>query len=122
MAKRVPPLSAAKLAKIKPDPTTVLELVDGAVAGLRVRITPAGTRCWSLNIRANGKMQRFDIGQGFGLSEARERGEELRRRIKAGADPTAEKRAKRKQNQLASQGIGDVKRINRWLFCFWRWL
>jgi len=111
MAKRVPPLSAAKLAKIKPDPTKVLELVDGAVAGLRVRITPAGTRSWSLNIRANGKMRRFDIGQGFGLSEARERGEELRRRIRAGADPTAEKRAKRKQNQLASQGIGTLNAL-----------
>ena len=39
MAKRVPPLNAAKLTKFKPDPIKVLELVDGAVPGLRVRIT-----------------------------------------------------------------------------------
>ena len=41
MAKRVPPLSATTLSKFKPDPVKVLELVDGAVPGLRVRITPA---------------------------------------------------------------------------------
>ena len=70
MAKRVPPLSAATLTKFKPDPVKVLELVDGAVPGLRVRITPAGTRTWSLNIRAQGRMRRFDVGQGLGLAEA----------------------------------------------------
>ena len=69
MAKRVPPLSATKLAKFKPDAVKVLELVDGAVPGLRVRLTPAGTRSWSLNIRANGKMRRFDVGRGLGLAQ-----------------------------------------------------
>ena len=32
---------------LKPDPTKVVELVDGAVRGLRLRVTPAGTRSWS---------------------------------------------------------------------------
>ena len=106
MARRVPPLSAATLTKFKPDPVKVLELVDGAVPGLRVRITPAGTRSWSLNIRAQGKMRRFDVGQGLGLSDARLKAEDLRRRIKEGADPTAEKRTSRHRTHLASQGIG----------------
>ena len=106
MAKRVPPLSAATLTKFKPDPVKVLELVDGAVPGLRVRITPAGTRSWSLNIRAQGKMRRFDVGQGLGLTEAREKARGLRLRIKDGADPTSEKRARRQQTQLTAQGIG----------------
>ena len=106
MARRVPPLSAATLTKFKPDPVKVLELVDGAVPGLRVRITPAGTRSWSLNIRAQGKMRRFDVGQGLGLSDARLKAEDLRRRIKGGADPTAEKRTSRHRTHLASQGIG----------------
>lgn len=106
MARRVPPLSAATLTKFKPDPVKVLELVDGAVPGLRVRITPAGTRSWSLNIRAQGKMRRFDVGQGLGLSDARLKAEDLRRRIKEGADPTAEKRTSRHRTNLASQGIG----------------
>ena len=111
MAKRVPPLSAAKLTKFKPDPLKTLELVDGAVPGLRVRITPAGTRSWSLNIRAQGKMRRFDVGQSLGLAEARLKAEVLRRRIKGGADPTAEKRTKRQHTLLASQGIGTFEAI-----------
>ena len=111
MAKRVPPLSAATLTKFKPDPVKVLELVDGAVPGLRVRITPAGTRSWSLNIRAQGKMRRFDVGQGLGLSDARLKAEDLRRRIKEGADPTAEKRTSRQQTHLASRGIGTIDAI-----------
>jgi len=111
MAKRVPPLSAATLAKFKPDPLKVLELVDGAVPGLRLRISPAGTRSWSLNIRAKGRMRRFDVGQGLGLSEARIKAGDLRRRIKGGADPTAEKRADRQRTQLASQGVGTFEAI-----------
>ena len=111
MAKRVPLLSAVILTKFKPDPVKVLELVDGAVPGLRVRITPAGTRSWSLNIRAQGKMRRFDVGQGLGLSDARLKAEDLRRRIKEGADPTAEKRTSRQQTHLASRGIGTIDAI-----------
>ena len=111
MAKRVPPLSAATLTKFKPHPVKVSEMVDGAVPGLRVRITPAGTRTWSLNIRAQGRMRRFDVGQGLGLADARLKAEELRRRIKGGADPTAEKRMKRRRTELASQGIGTFEAI-----------
>lgn len=106
MAKRVPPLSAAKLAKLKPDPTKTLELVDGAVPGLRIRITPAGTQTWSLNIRANGIMRRFEVGCGLGLSDARAKALDLRKAIKEGADPTAERRAKRLQATSAQAGIG----------------
>lgn len=106
MAKRVPPLSAAKLAKLKPDPSKTIELVDGAVPGLRIRITPAGAQTWSLNMRANGVMRRFDVGSGLGLSEARVKALDLRRAIKEGADPTAERRAKRLQATSAQAGIG----------------
>ena len=111
MAKRVPPLSATKLAKFKPDAVKVLELVDGAVPGLRVRLTPAGTRSWSLNIRANGKMRRFDVGRGLGLAEARLKAEELRHRVKEGEDPTAEKRTSRLKTHLTTQGIGTLDSI-----------
>ena len=106
MAKRVPPLSAARLAKLKPDPSKTLELVDGAVPGLRVRITPAGTQTWSLNIRASGIMRRFEVGSGLGLSDARAKALDLRKAIKEGGDPTAERRAKRLQATSAQAGIG----------------
>ena len=106
MAKRVPPLSSAQVANLKPDPAKVVELVDGAVPGLRLRVTPAGTRSWSLNIRSAGVMRRFDVGAGFGLAEARRKANDLRRQIREGVDPTAERRALRARAKAAEQGIG----------------
>ena len=95
MAKRVAPLTALQITKLKPNPDRTLELVDGAVPGLRLRVSPLGGKSWSLAMRANGIMRRFEVGAGLGLAEARLKAEELRRAIKAGADPTADKRAAR---------------------------
>jgi hypothetical protein len=106
MAKRVPPLSSAQVANLKPDPGRVRELVDGAVPGLRLRVTPSGTRTWSLNIRAAGKMRRFDVGSSLGLVEARKKAEDLRRQIREGADPAAGRRALRARTRDAKQGMG----------------
>ena len=106
MAKRVPPLTAAALAKVKPDPARTIEFVDGDVPGLRLRVTPKDTRTWSLNIRANGVMRRFEVGTGIGLAEARVKAKALRQRIAEGADPTAEKRENRSRAVSAKLGIG----------------
>lgn len=111
MAKRVPPLTAAQVANLKPDPKKVVELVDGALPGLRLRVTPAGTRTWSLNIRAAGVMRRFEVGAGLGLADARRKGEELRRQIRDGLDPTAERRTARARAKDAGQGIGTLGAI-----------
>ena len=111
-----PPLSAAQLAQIKPDPSKVIEHIDGAVPGLRFRVTPAGTRSWSLNIRTNGKMRCFEFGQNLGLLEARSKAEELKVKVKNGADPTAEKRARREKAKLAFDGIGTMGALVDWYF------
>ncbi len=105
MARRVPPLSSTQVAKLKPDPNKTIELVDGAVPGLRLRVTPLGTRSWSLNVRAAGIMRRFDVGAGLGLAEARQKATQLRRNIQAGGDPTAERRALRRRAKDAQDGI-----------------
>ena len=88
---------------IKPDPSKVIELIDGAVPGLRFRVKsfPAGTRSWSLNIRANGKMRRFEVGRNLSLSEARSKAEELKVKIKNCADSTAEKSLSCEKAKLA---------------------
>jgi integrase len=71
MPKRVPPLSAKTLANIRIGKHAI-ELADGYVPGLRVRVLPSGTRSWSLNIRNNqGVRRRFDLGAGLSLGEAR---------------------------------------------------
>jgi integrase len=107
MAKRVPPLSAIQIAKLKPHPLKTIELIDGAVPGLRLRVTPAGVTTWSMNVRdAKGGRRRFDVGQSLGLAAAREKAENLRRQIRDGQDPAAEKTAARARAKAAQLGIG----------------
>lgn len=106
MAKRVPPLTSMQVEKLKPDPSKTVELIDGFVPGLRLRVTPAGTKSWSLNVRASGIMRRFDVGTGLGLADARKKATDLKRRIQEGADPTAERRASRKRAGDAKKGVG----------------
>jgi integrase len=106
LAKRVKPLTSAQIRNLKPGKTTI-ELVDGAVPGLRVRMTPNGVMSWSLNIRdAKSVRRRFDIGRGLGLAEAREEAGDLRRLVRGGADPTAEKKAARERAKDSQLGIG----------------
>ena len=106
MPKRVPPLSALQISRVRPHPTKAVELVDGAVSGLRLRILPSGKKTWSLAMRANGVMRRFEVGAGLGLAEARARAEDLRRQVKQGTDPTAAKRAARQKALSALEGVG----------------
>ena len=111
MAKRVPALTAVAFAKIKPDPTKTIELVDGAVAGLRLRVAPTGSKTWSLNIRADGVMRRFDVGKELGLADARKKAATLRQQINDGGDPTAERREQRSKAVSAKLGIGTFEAV-----------
>ena len=111
MPKRVPPLSAKALAQVRPTDRTI-ELVDGYVPGLRIRILPNGTKTWSLNIRdSKGVRRRFDVGAKLGLAEARKKAEALRRAVREGADPTAQRRAARQRSQAAREGIGTLRAL-----------
>jgi integrase len=106
MAKRIPPLTAAKISNTRPDPAGIIELRDGAVPGLRLRIHPTGLRVWSLNIRdSTGKGRRFPVGDGIGLAEAREKAAATRLAVKGGADPIAEKRALRARAGDAEEAL-----------------
>jgi len=111
MAKRVTPLTALQIAKIKPHANRTIELVDGAVAGLRLRVSPSGGKSWSLAMRANGVMRRFEVGGGLSLGDARKKAEELRLSVKAGADPTADKRTARLKALSAVEGIGTFSSV-----------
>lgn len=108
MPKRASPLSAKTLAAVRPDKKPI-ELVDGYVPGLRIRVLPSGTRAWSLNIRdSKGVRRRFDVGSNLGLAEARRKAEDLRRDVRSGADPTTERRAARQRTQAARGGVGTL--------------
>lgn len=106
MARRVVPLTALQISKTRPHPSRTIELVDGAVPGLRLRIAPSGGKSWSLAMRASGIMRRFDVGNGLGLGDARKKAQELRLAIKDGADPTADRRTARLKALSAVEGVG----------------
>jgi hypothetical protein len=70
MPKRVPALSAKRLAATRPTDEPI-ELIDGFLPGLSVRILPTGTRTWSLNIRDSKDVRRrFSLGSGLSISDA----------------------------------------------------
>jgi integrase len=111
MPKRVAALSARRLAATRATDKPV-ELIDGFLPGLRVRILPTGTRTWSLNIRdGKGARRRFTVGSGLSLSEARRRGEALLRAVRSGIDPTEDRRAARRRSRAAQDGVGTFKAL-----------
>jgi integrase len=108
LPKRVAPLNAKQIEKWRPDPTRILELVDGAVPGLRVRLTPNGTMTWSLSVRINEERRRLSLGEGLGLAEARRKAEDARRQISEGIDPAAAKTGARDRRKAAAKGEGTL--------------
>jgi integrase len=105
---RIPPLNARQLEKWRPDPDRTLERIDGAVAGLRVRLAPSGEMSWSLSARIEGTRRRVGLGKGLKLAEARRKAEEARTRIANGEDPTEARKALRSRRNAAAQGVGTL--------------
>jgi hypothetical protein len=111
MPKRVDPLNAKQIEKWRPKPDRILELVDGAVPGLRVRLSPNGTKSWSLSARVNGERRRLSLGEGLGLAEARRKAQDARRQIADGIDPAAAKTAARYRRNAAVEGHGTLRSV-----------
>ncbi len=87
------------------------DLSDGALPGLRLRVTAAGKAGWVLACRdQDGRMRRFQLGgwPDMGVAAAREAARELRVQIRKGADPTADRKRHRAQAKDAAQGIGTL--------------
>jgi hypothetical protein len=104
MPKRVAPLNAKQIEKWRPDPSRLLELVDGAVPGLRVRLTPNGTMTWSLLVRVNDERRRLNLGEGLGLAEARRKAEDARRQIAGGRRPGCREDGRKRPPQGRCRG------------------
>jgi integrase len=108
MPKRIQPLTAKGVDAVRPRDGAVVELGDGLLPGLRLRIS-AGGRFWSLNIRnAKGERRRVDVGSNLTLAEARRRAETLKQAMKQGSDPTADRREARQRFNNAKAGIGTL--------------
>lgn len=103
MPKRVEPLNAMQVEKIKPAET----LIDGDVPGLRVRKT-AGGLSWGLSVRVKGARRWITVGVGIGLAEARQRARRLRQAIADGRDPTQERAEAKQRIRDARKGLGTL--------------
>src|SRR6185437_4507928 len=92
---------------------------DGGVRGFNVRVTPKGTVSFTLTYRIHGRQRRFSIGQWpeWSVQEARDRATDLRRAIRDGHDPLAERildRSAPRVTDLASRYLSDyAERKNR---------
>jgi integrase len=106
MPKRVAPLNAMKVERIKPGE----ELIDGAVPGLRVSRTAAGLS-WGLSVRVKGARRWIKVGVGIGLAEARRRAERLRQDIADGKDPAEERAAAKQRDRDAVKGVGTLRGV-----------
>ncbi len=111
MPKRSKALNAKQIEKWKPDPAHTLELVDGAVPGLRVRLAPTGEMSWSMNVRVQGARRRIAIGRGLRLAEARRKAEEARLAIGRGEDPSEARRAFHARRKAAALGVGTLSAV-----------
>jgi integrase len=106
MSKRVAPLNAMQVERIRPGE----ELIDGDVPGLRVTRTAAGLS-WGLSVRVKGARRWIRVGVGIGLAEARRRAERLRRDIADGKDPAAEHAAEKQRQRDAVRGLGTLRDV-----------
>lgn len=83
-------LTAASVKHAKPG-----RHIDGG--GLYLLVKPTGSKSWVLRVQKDGRRRDFGLGSvvDLGLAEAREKAAGLRRAVRAGADPVAEKRARK---------------------------
>ncbi len=84
-----------------------LRLADGA--GLHLEARPNGAGWWRLRYRFGGKEGMLSLGTypETGLAQARERGDEARRLIAAGIDPSAA----RKADKVAAAQTEEIQRL-----------
>jgi integrase len=106
MPKRVAPLNAMQVERIKPGQ----ELIDGGVPGLRVTRTAAGLS-WGLSIRVKGARRWIKVGIGVGVAEARRRAERLRQDVADGRDPAEEHAAAKQRQRDAVKGLGTLRDV-----------
>jgi Arm DNA-binding domain len=90
------------------------DLADAGCPGLRLRLTPAGAKSWVLACRDRlGRMRRFPLGNlpDMGISEARDEARALHAKVKAGADPVADRRRDLAIGRDAKAGIGTLAAV-----------
>jgi len=88
----------------RPPTTGRLEIFDTNCRGLALRISSNDVRSWSVRLFIAGKIQRATLGKypHISLMEARQRADQLRRRVEHGEDPIATKRQQKVESDRAT--------------------
>jgi integrase len=91
-------LTARFVDSVKPDAGKRIEWFDEDVPGLALRVTPAGSKSWTVLYRHRGRLRRLTLGttEVVSLAKARERARDELYAASKGADPATEKQAGRK--------------------------
>ena len=96
----MPQLNDAQVRAAKPVAGKTTCLYDSG--GLHLLISSTGSKAWRLKYRYNGKENRISLGAYplVSLKEARQARDEARRQLLQGINPSAERKARRQQEQL----------------------
>jgi integrase len=108
-------MTAKWVESVKPTETQK-DYFDADCPGLSLRVTPNGVKTWCLLYRHEGRLRRLTLGtyhaSGLNLQKARNAGHDKRGAAQLGADPAAEKKAKREADtfgELAEQYLAAKK-------------
>ena len=95
-------LTVEAVRKISPPKSGRAETYDARVSGLFLRVTSSGHKSWGVDYRFQGKRRRFMIGPwpSVEVDEARIAAESVKRQVREGVDPAAEKRAAKRQADI----------------------
>ena len=110
----ITPTAIAAAAKRATETKSLVRLTDTEQRGLELRVSPGGSRAWTLQCRdATGRPRRFPLGQhpALGLAAARGACRALREEVRKGADPNAEARNRREAVKDAKAGRNTLRSL-----------
>ncbi len=95
-------LTARTVESQKPRPDRYI-VRDAKVSGLELRVSPDGSKSWSLRYRISGRQRRLKLGEypRVSLAGARDRANKELRKVDGGIDPQAERQAERRAIEQA---------------------
>jgi integrase len=96
--------------RVKPPASGRVEYFDASFPGLALRVTANGGKSWCAFYRFKGRLRRFTIGAYPAIPPARARREAQAalERVREGADPAEEKRARREMRTPETDTFGAV--------------
>jgi integrase len=96
--------------RVKPPERGRLEYFDASFGGLALRVTAKGRKSWSLHYRIDGRLRRYTLGNFPAIkpAQARREASDILDRVRAGIDPTVEKRERRYARPPEADTFGAV--------------